>query len=271
MMLRVVLVPAMLIALTGAAQAQLRSAEQPDANIVWKKVRAGLFNGQPITPVGDDMLLLDAPVRADDAAIVPIAIKTRFAQSPTRYVDKLYLIIDSNPSPISAIFQFTPQSGRADIETRVRIDDFSHVRAVAQMNDGQLYMTTRYVKAAGGCSAPPPKDMQAAQAAIGKIKFRIESVPGADGGPVLAQLMVSHPNSSGFAIDPASNKPVPAHFVRKIDVSYRGQPLMSADLDFSISENPSLRFWFLPQGEGELKAEVIDSNDLKFESIAKVN
>jgi len=55
-------------------------------------------------------------------------------------------------------------------------------------------------------------------------------------------------------------------------VSYRGKPVLSADLDFSISENPNLRFYFLPQGEGgELKAEVVDSHDLQFDSAIKVN
>ena len=58
-----------------------------------------------------------------------------------RYIDRLWLVIDNNPSPISAIFTFTPQSGRADIETRVRIDEYTHVRAIAETNDGQLYMT----------------------------------------------------------------------------------------------------------------------------------
>jgi sulfur-oxidizing protein SoxY len=54
--------------------------------------------------------------------------------------------------------------------------------------------------------------------------------------------------------------------VRTVKISYAGQPVMSADVDFSISENPNFRFYFVPTGDGELKAEVIDSNDLRFES-----
>jgi sulfur-oxidizing protein SoxY len=40
---------------------------------------------------------------------------------------------------------------------------------------------------------------------------------------------------------------------------------MSAELDFTISENPNFRFYFVPSGEGELKAEVVDSNNAAFE------
>ncbi len=81
--------------------------------------------------------------------------------------------------------------------------------------------------------------------------------------------MISHPNNSGLAMDQSSRLFTPAHFVRKIDISYGGKPVMSADVDFSISENPNFRFYFVPQGEGELTAQVIDSNDLRFESKLK--
>ena len=251
------------------ALAQLKSGDDPEASEVWKKVRASLFEQRPIVTPAEDVLQLEAPARAEDAAVVPIAIRTRFPQSRERYVDRLWLIIDNNPSPISAIFRFTPDSGRADIETRVRVDEYTHVRAIAETNDGKLYMTTRFVKASGGCSAPPGKDQAAALATLGRMKFRVEGEVDRN-KPVLAQLMISHPNNSGLAMDQATRQFTPSHFVRKVDVSYAGRPVMSADVDFSISENPNFRFYFVPQGAGELKAEVVDSNDLRVESALKV-
>ena len=265
-----------LLSLLPAAHAAINSGENPDASPVWLKVRANLFQNRPIAAATDDVISLETPARADDAAIVPIAIRTRMQQTPQRYIDKVYLVIDNNPSPISAIFQFTPLSGRADIETRVRIDEYTHVRAIAETNDGKLHMTTRFLKAAGGCSAPPGKDAQAALASLGRMRFRVESDPAAArssqaGGntPVLAQLMISHPNHSGLAMDQVSRHFTPAHFVRQVRITYGGQPVLSADVDFSISENPNFRFYFLPRGEGELKAEVVDSNDLTFEAALK--
>jgi sulfur-oxidizing protein SoxY len=251
------------------AQAQLKSGDNPEANEVWKKVRTSLFAARPIVNVGDEVLLLETPNRAEDAAIVPIAIKFRAPQSATQYVSKLYLLIDNNPSPIAAVFNFTPNSGRADVETRVRVDEYTHVRAVAEMNDGKLYMSTRFVKASGGCSAPPGKDQAAAMATLGKMKFRVEGDVAAR-KPVLAQLMISHPNNSGLAMDQATRQFAPAHYVRTVNVSYAGQPVMSADVDISISENPSFRFYFVPGAEGELKAEVVDSTERRFSSALKV-
>jgi sulfur-oxidizing protein SoxY len=260
---------ALLAGLGPSAWAQVKTGENPEASPIWQKVRANLFQSRPITAAAADMLSLDAPVRADDAAVVPIAIRTRAPQTGGKRIDKVYLVIDNNPSPISAIFQFTPLAGRADIETRVRIDEYTHVRAIAETSDGQLLMATRFLKAAGGCSAPPGKDAQAALATLGRMKFRVETDPAADpkgDRPVLAQLMISHPNNSGLAMDQVSRLFTPAHFVRQLRVTYGGELVMSADVDFSISENPNFRFYFLPKGGGELKAEVIDSNDLKFET-----
>jgi sulfur-oxidizing protein SoxY len=263
------LVGAALTVATAARAATLQPTDDPQASPVWQKVRASLFQQRPIAWPADDVLTLDAPARAEDAAIVPISIRTRLPQTSERYIDRLWLVIDNNPSPISAIFRFTPDSGRADIETRVRVDEYTHIRAIAETSDGKLYMTTRFVKASGGCSAPPGKDQAAALASLGKMKFRLDGEVD-KGKPVLAQLMISHPNNSGLAMDQATRQYTPAHFVRKVDVSYAGRPVMSADVDFSISENPNFRFYFVPQGAGELKAEVVDSSDLHFESALEV-
>ena len=247
------------------ARAAAQASDNPEASEIWRKVRASLFETRPITNVGDDMLLLDAPVRAEDAAVVPIAMRARLPHTASSFVAKLYLVIDNNPSPIAAIFSFTPQSGRADIETRVRVDEYTFVRAIAETSDGRLLMRTRFVKASGGCSAPPGKDPQAALASLGKIKLRVDGEVVIN-KPTLVQLMISHPNDSGMVMDQATRQFTPRWFVRTVDVAYGGQSVLSADLDFAISENPNLRFYFVPRGPGRLTVDVKDSNQTAWKS-----
>lgn len=244
------------------------AAEQPKE--IWPKVRLGLFQDRPIEEGEGSILQLEAPERAADAAIVPLSIKTQFVQSPEKYIRKIYLIIDKNPSPVGAVFHLTPDSGRADIDTRVRIEEYTDVRAIAEMSDGKLFMTTKYVKAAGGCSAPAGKDQEAALARIGKMKFRLDDKIALN-QPNVAQLMISHPNNSGLAMDQLTRLYVPAHFVRRVEVTYAGRPILTADIDFTISEDPNFRFYFVPREEGELKAQVVDTKDLEFKSSVKVN
>ena len=261
-------------ATTGPAFAQLKSGDNPEASPNWQRVREPLFKNRPIRTDADAVIKLDAPARAEDAAIVPIAIRAQFAQSAQRSIERVWLLIDNNPSPVAALFQYTQASGRADIETRVRIDEYTFVRAIAETSDGQLYMATRFVKASGGCSAPPGKDAQEALATLGKMRLRVDNPqPGAArGGPLLAQLMISHPNHSGLAMDQVTRQYTPPHFVRRVNVTYGGKLVLSADVDFSLSENPNLRFHFTASdGGGELRAEIVDSNDLKFETSMRYN
>jgi sulfur-oxidizing protein SoxY len=239
--------------------------DDPQTIAIWLKVRASLFGDRPIAEAPPGMLLLEAPARAIDAAVVPLAIRSRFPQTSARHVSRLYLFIDANPSPISGIFQFSPASGRAEIETRVRVDAYSYVRAVAELNDGTLYGTTQFVKASGGCSAPAGSDPKAALASLGQLRFRVDGNPqGSE--PVPVQLVINHPNHSGMAMDQLTRQFTPAHFVRKVEVSYGGKPVFAADVDFSISENPNFRFFVLPAGAdgGELRATVVDSLERSF-------
>jgi sulfur-oxidizing protein SoxY len=253
-------------AAAGAARGQEAS---PADSAVWQKVHASVF-GNAALEAADGVITLDTPKRAEDAAIVPLAIRSQFPQTRERYIERIWLIIDNNPSPIAAVFHFTPESGRADIETRVRIEQYTYVRAVALTSDGKMYMAANYVKASGGCSAPAGKDAIAAKANLGKMRFRVGD-PVEAGRPALAQLMISHPNDSGLAMDQVTRTYATPHFVRRVDVRYGGKLVMSADVDFSISENPNFRFYFVPQGEGELDAKVVDNQDLEFAASLKLD
>lgn len=257
------LVAALALASLSAAGLAAPEARPGDAER-WQSIRSGLFGERPINENAAGIVELEAPVRAADAAVVPMAIRTTLTQTPERYIKKLWLVIDRNPSPVGVIFSLTPQSGLAEVETRVRVEEYTNARAIAELNDGSLYMHTRFVKASGGCSAPAGKDAEAALANLGRTKLTVEG-PVVPGKPALAQLMVSHPQTSGLAIDQLTRLAPAPYFVRSIDISYGGKPVLNADVDFTVSENPSLRFHFLPgTAGGKLEAKIVDTKDKHF-------
>src|SRR5262245_65980398 len=100
---------------------------------IWGKVRRSLLADRTVSNDARGVIELVAPVRAEDAAVVPIAIRTKLDQRPERYIRRIYLIVDNNPSPIAATFELTPESGRAELETRIRIEEYTYVRAVAEL------------------------------------------------------------------------------------------------------------------------------------------
>ena len=249
---------AALIALAAAGVLQHASAADN-----WSKIRPGLFQERVIAADAAQIVELITPARAQDAAVVPIAIRTKVAQSPERHISRLYLVIDKNPAPLAAVFHMTPELGKADIETRVRIEEYTDVRVIVEMNDGSLHMTSNYVKASGGCSAPAGKDPAEAAAGIGRMKLALEQSGTLD-QPQQVQLMIRHPNFSGLAMDQVTRLYTPPHFVKQLEVAYNGKRILSAETDISISENPNFRFYFVPRKEGMLTVEAIDSKDLSY-------
>ncbi|HUU71871.1 MAG TPA: quinoprotein dehydrogenase-associated SoxYZ-like carrier [Burkholderiales bacterium] len=232
---------------------------EPDANANWLQLKPLLFGERTVHAHATDVLQLYVSQRADDAAVVPVMVRTYINQKPERYIKHIYVIIDENPSPFGVKFTMTPKSGRADIETRVRMESSSPIRAIAEMNDGSLWMDSAMVFGAGGCSAPisgGPVDPS-----LGKMRLSMDNMLSNAGEPVPAQLMIRHPQITGMS----TNVILEPHFVRQVNVYYSEQLVMSADVDFTISENPVFRFYFLPEGDGELRAEVVDSSELRFE------
>jgi sulfur-oxidizing protein SoxY len=231
-------------------------AAHADSSPEWENLRAKLFPSRAVDSTPGTVQII-APLRAAYGASVPVKIVSKLPQSAQLYVKRLYLLVDKNPSPVAAVLELTPEVGQADFETRLRVDEYSHVRVVAELSNGQLHMDSRYVKTSGGCSAPPNRD---ALHLVGKTVLKVRE-PVAMNQPTPAEVTVLHPNDTGFELNQVTVMYIPPHYVRSIKVSYADRKVFDAELDFSISENPTLRFNFVPHGQGELKAEVEDTKD----------
>ena len=134
------------------AQAAAASQDQPSEE-TWNSIKGDIFKGRPILD-GSGLVILDAPRRAEDAAVVPIGMRVNFAGDDKRTLQSLTLVIDENPAPVAGTFTIGPRSGVTSISTRVRVNSYSYVRLIAELSDGQLYGVKTFVKASGGCSAP---------------------------------------------------------------------------------------------------------------------
>jgi sulfur-oxidizing protein SoxY len=225
---------------------------------IWRQVlKPQYFQGKTIQQ-GDDIIQLTAPKRAEDPALVPIKVTASLKQTKEKYIKRIILLIDKNPVPLIGDFEFTPESGKADIAMRVRVNTYSYIRAIAEMNNGDLYMVKKFVKASGGCSAPIGADYDAAMLRLGKMKFRLDKEL-EDGKPTMAQLLISHPNVTGMQMDQVTRFKRRAHFIKQIKVTFNDKPILTAKTDIAISSDPNFRFYFIPTKKGGLKAEFTDT------------
>jgi sulfur-oxidizing protein SoxY len=260
-----IVVAALLAALWNVA---VMAAEQSPVD-VWATFLKPKYFGDKVLIEDTSVIELKTPYRAEDAAFTPLTIQAKFPQSPARYIEKIYVVIDNNPEPLAGVFDLTPDTGRADLALRVRIDNYTNVRAVAVMNSGEHYLVSNFVKAQGGCSAPLGSDFNAAMARIGEMNFRTvgERTPE---DAIIGQLMVSHPNVTGMQKDQKTQLIRPAHFVKSLKLFFNDKLIMTAETGISISEDPSFRFFFKPEAGGELRAEVVDSTGKAFTHAFKV-
>ena len=222
----------------------------------WAETRKALFQERSIQEEADAVVQLDVPLRPDDAAAVPVLIRVKHAQPPGGFVKSLYVVIDRNPEPLAGVFRLTRDSGLAEVQTRLRVETHSPMRAIAEMSDGKLYMSAKLVKAAGGCAAPPV--MATAPANLGHIQIRTQEKPVLN-EPNWAQLIVVHPNHTGFQRHPLNLLPISAHYVTDVTVTFNGKPVLAAQTTIAMSEDPDFRFYFAPREVGSLGVEVKDS------------
>jgi len=254
-------------ALLGAALAiPVGAAENGNALIeadIWPALQKDVFGTK--VPVEDlSVVTLEAPGRADDAALVPITV--RIPADAAARARKLTLIVDKNPAPVVAEFEYGPAAGNGErvLSTRVRVDMYSNIRAVVETDDGVLHMATKFVKAAGGCSAPALKDTDAALADAGRMIVRTLDTAAAHGSAREGQLMIKHPQYSGLQLNQATGFYIPAKFIREIDVKRGEETVFRMTGGISISEDPNFRFTYAGGGDETLDVTATDTDGRVF-------
>ena len=242
---------ALLATLFGAPAMAQMSARQD----LWPQLVIDVFEGRAMQD-GAGVIALDAPDRAEDAAIVPMTIRSELPAGSHLRIEKITLVIDNNPAPVAASFTFGDAGAVRAIETRVRVDSYTKVHVVAEASDGKLYMAEKFVKAAGGCSAPSLK-VAGTDAEIGEMKLR--RFPAPEEGVEEAQIMIRHPNNSGLQRDPLTNYYIPAYFVQDLAMNVGGKLLFRMEGGISISENPTFRITY----SGEDATVAVEAKDTK--------
>ncbi|MFC3628831.1 quinoprotein dehydrogenase-associated SoxYZ-like carrier [Paracoccus angustae] len=231
------LIAALLLA--GPAAAQDNPLQD---SATWDDLRESVLGLAADVPQDAGVLDMDAPMRAHEAAIVPIRLTQPHGAPAIRAAT---LVIDENPAPVAAEYSFGAAMMPLDFEFRVRVDSYSGVRAIADTGTGSQVMAGRFVKASGGCSAPAGKDMAAVEATMGQMRWRT----GQENGRQIGTLMIRHPNFSGLQRDQVTLLNIPAHFIDRLDVRQGEELLFSLKAGISVSEDPVFRFAYRPNGQ----------------------
>src|SRR6201997_5701937 len=261
-------VAGLLSALLGAARLPMAGAEGYDP---WPGLVQDIFNNRPMND-GSDVIGIEMPYRAEDAAIVPVTLRNKLAPTDSRHVVAITLVIDQNPAPMAAKFELGPDAHVSEISTRVRVNNYTDVHAVAELSDGQLYVVKTFVKASGGCSAPAAKNPEEASNHIGQMKYRqFARAQGSAEGTRAAQIMIGHPNNSGLQMDQVTQLYIPAFFIDHLKLWQDDSPVLGMEGGISISEDPNLRFAYVSNGAKTFRAEARDTAGHVFKNEWKID
>jgi sulfur-oxidizing protein SoxY len=134
----------------GAAAAGLgvpapARAAANDAHELIKKFTGG-------KPATEGKVQLDLPEIAENGNTVPMTVTVESPMTEDSHVTDVLVVADGNPRAGVVTFRFTPASGAAEANTRIRLAATQNVIAVAKMSDGSFYTASKQVKVTiGGC------------------------------------------------------------------------------------------------------------------------
>lgn len=111
----------------------VRAQHRPDE---WTSLIEQL-TGAKLTRTGG--VTVDIPRIADNGNAVPLKIRVDSPMTAQSYVKSIHVIAEKNPRPLVAAFYLGPRAGKAEVETRIRLNGTQRVAAVAALSDGSYW------------------------------------------------------------------------------------------------------------------------------------
>jgi sulfur-oxidizing protein SoxY len=232
----------------------------------WREMKAAYYPNATIEE--SNAVKISAPSRAENGAQVPFSFSIDYPMTEGKFIKSVAVIAGANPVPIVAVYRFTPSSGKAELNTRIRLEVDSFVHVVAETSDGKFLMNKIPIRAAGGCGGTIGGDEQAIREVAGRMKLAVKSTP--EDSIKEARLLIKHPMNTGLQRDLVSQGFRPAFFVSKIVATFNDQVVFDADTFIGVSEDPNLLFPFKASKSGVLSVVIKDNEGKEFSTSTEV-
>lgn len=115
-----------------------------------KRIVRNIIKGRKVR---EDLIYLKAPDIAENGNTVPISFAVDCSMEGKDYPKVVHILVLDNPFPEIAKFYFTPESGEANVDIRIRMRTSSDIIVIAEMQDGTVGKTMSFVDVTiGACS-----------------------------------------------------------------------------------------------------------------------
>ena len=217
---------------------------------------------------GQGRVKLDLPEIAENGNTVPMTVSVESPMTEQSHVTDVLVVADGNPNAGVATFHFSPASGVAEANTRMRLATTQDVIAIAKMSDGSFFMASKQVKVTiGGCGGGTAPADQASvtrrnDMADVKPRIKLDKKEAKQGDLIEVKALVSHIMETGQRKDSAGNT-IPRKILNKFTCTVNGKEVFSADFEPAISANPYIQFKFRAQESGPVVLTWIDDDGSK--------
>ena len=106
------------------------------AEVDLERARRELFG---VRPIQEGRVSVTLPPIAENGYSVPLSVIVDSPMTAADHVKRIAILSPRNPLPVIAQYHFTPRSGRAAVDARIRMSGTQAIQAVAEMNDGTLW------------------------------------------------------------------------------------------------------------------------------------
>jgi sulfur-oxidizing protein SoxY len=214
----------------------------------WDNVRSQLYGDRPLLD-GAEIIALDAPYRTPNDARTQIAAQIAAPKDTT--IQKVTLVLDENPMPVSAVFALQEPQQRFFFDTTMRVNGPTPLHVVAEMTDGRTFVVEGFVKTSGqgACSAPPGTDPELALATLGNMALTVTEDTAQDLSERLNSLSsrlkrldvdIDHPSHSGMQMDQITLLFIPMRYVETVEIETDTGAYVDMTGSISLSENPQV-------------------------------
>lgn len=225
------------------------------------------FIGEAQTTKG--RLVLDLPEHTDAGTAIPMTVKIEPAAGLADIPEAIHVVCDGNPRPDILTVWFSPDCGRPEVSTRIRLEGGQSVIAVARMRDGQVWRDERSLSVNfGACAEVGSGDDE--EVRNFKPVSRVNVPPTAKrGDTVTIRAVISHPMETGLRLN-AFNTWVPRRIVEQFTCGFNGREVFRAKPYPAISTNPYFAFFIRVETSGTFEFAWHDTDGSIFTNSAKI-
>jgi sulfur-oxidizing protein SoxY len=221
-------------------------------------VRQAILEDFGVSYIEAGPVVIDMPDYSDSGKSVPLTLSVPVSLDNQDYPEVIGVYADRNPRPRIAKVFFSPLCSEAKFSTRIRINAYQNIVAVAKMKSGKLYKASRKVDVTYGACEEAIASNQFPEGWQPSIKVAVPEAVQAN-GIIEIRTIIGHPMETGLRRN-ASGVIVPVRIVEWFRCYINEKIAFSVNLEPAIAANPYFSFLVKIAESSMIRFEWVDTN-----------